>query len=84
MTINPEAHRLLTDQGAVVFIEHIEADFDDGDVENGPGTRGHPECDVYQSESHNIGIDWRGMDHNVRDFDMEAYCAEHMEDGHYE
>lgn len=59
--INPEAHRLLTDQGTAVLIEQGEADFDDGDPENGPGCGGHPEYDRYQDGSHDICIEWRGM-----------------------
>jgi hypothetical protein len=80
--INPIAHQFLTDQGAAVLVDQIEADFDDGDPENGPGTWGHPECDVYQSESHNIGIDWRGMTHEPRDFAMEEFADEMAK--HYE
>ena len=59
--INPEAHKLLTDQGAAVLVFQGDADFDDGDAENGPGTWGHPAYDLYQSESHDICVEWRGM-----------------------
>jgi hypothetical protein len=43
--VNPEAHRFLTDQGAAVLVYQGDADFDDGDAENGPGTWGHPDYD---------------------------------------
>jgi hypothetical protein len=59
--LNPEAHRLLTDQGAAVLVYQGEADFDDGDAENGPETWGCPEYDHYQSESHDVWIEWEGM-----------------------
>ena len=59
--INLQAHNFLTDQGAAVLVFQGEADFDDGDVENGPGAWGHPEYDHYQSDSHDICIEWRGM-----------------------
>ena len=60
--INEKANNLLTDQGAAVLMEQGEADFDDGDAENGPGYGGHPEYDRYHSEHMDICLDWRGMD----------------------
>lgn len=49
------AHEFLTDQGAYVHT-HIEAVFDDGDPENGPGTGGCDAYDVYGGDSHDIVI----------------------------
>lgn len=46
-------HDLLTDQGAYIHT-HIEADFDDGDPENGPGIYGHDAFDLYEGDSHDI------------------------------
>jgi hypothetical protein len=60
---NPEAHALLTDQGAAVLVDQGDADFEDnGDAESGPMISGYPDYDRYQSESHDIAIDWRGME----------------------
>lgn len=59
--INRIAHQLLTDQGAAVLIEQGDADFDDGDAENGPGTWGYPDYDLYHSEHQLICLDWRGV-----------------------
>jgi len=59
--VNPTAHRLLTDEGNAVLVEQGEPDFDDGDPENGPGSWGHPEYDQYQTDSHDIYIEWRGL-----------------------
>jgi len=53
-------HALLTDQGACVHVHH-EAEHDDGDPENGPGTRGFPAWDEYSSESHFFAVDERGL-----------------------
>ncbi len=61
-------HELLTDEGCYVH-EHVDADFDDGDPENGPGYGGHDEYDVYHGDSHclifqrgqlvdTVAIDW--------------------------
>ena len=47
------AHEFLTNEGAYTH-EHVDADFDDGDAENGPGTWGHDEYDVYHGDSHEI------------------------------
>jgi len=47
------AHDFLTDQGCYVHT-HFDADFDDGDPENGPGTSGHDEYDLYEGDSHDI------------------------------
>jgi hypothetical protein len=57
---NYRLHVLLTDQGACIH-EHHEADFDDGDAENGPGSDGHPAWDEYTSESHFIVVDHTGL-----------------------
>ena len=48
-----QAHNFLTDQGCYVH-SHIDADFDDGDAENGPGSGGHDEYDRYEGDSHDI------------------------------
>lgn len=45
------AHELLTDEGCYTHV-HYEADFDDGDAENGPGSGGHDEYDEYNGDSH--------------------------------
>lgn len=48
------AHDFLTDQGSYVHT-HIDAEFDDGDPENGPvDCNGHPEYDVYEGDSHDL------------------------------
>lgn len=48
------AHDFLIDQGCYVHT-HIEAEFDDGDPENGPGSYGgHPEYDVYEGDSYDL------------------------------
>jgi hypothetical protein len=47
------AHDFLTDEGAYVH-SHVEADCDDGDVENGPNGGGAPAFDLYEGESHDI------------------------------
>jgi hypothetical protein len=47
------AHNFLTDQGAYVHT-HIDADFDDGDPENGPGASGYDEYDLYEGDSHDL------------------------------
>jgi hypothetical protein len=47
------AHDFLTDQGAYVHT-HVDADFDDGDPENGPGTGGHDQYDLYEGDSHDL------------------------------
>jgi hypothetical protein len=52
-------HELLTDQGAYIH-SHIEADFDDGDPENGPGSYGHDAYDLYEGDSHDIIVQ-RGL-----------------------
>lgn len=82
---NTFAHRMFTDQGVCTH-KHFEAEVDDGDAENGPGTDGHPAFDEYTSDSHYIVIDACGflVHTQERDFDLEAYCNEHMDDGHYE
>lgn len=49
-------HELLTDQGAYIHT-HIEADFDDGDAENGPGPYGHGPFDLYEGDSHDIIVE---------------------------
>lgn len=54
-----DAHTFLTDQGAYVH-DHVEADFDDGDPENGPGSYGHEAFDCYEGDSHDIIIQ-RGL-----------------------
>lgn len=59
--LNATAHTFLTDQGAAVLVEKADADFDDGDPENGPGHGGHPEYDHYVTDGAEIYIDWRGM-----------------------
>jgi hypothetical protein len=46
-------HELLTDQGCYIHT-HIDAEFDDGDPENGPGTWGHDSFDLYEGDSHDI------------------------------
>jgi hypothetical protein len=46
-------HDFLTDQGAYVHT-HIDADFDDGDAENGPGSGGFDQYDLYEGDSHDI------------------------------
>jgi len=48
-----QAHKFLTDQGAYVHT-HIDADFDDGDPENGPGTGGYDAYDLYEGDSHDL------------------------------
>lgn len=53
------AHTFLTDQGAYTH-QHVDADHDDGDVENGPGTWGHDAFDVYGGDSHDIIVQ-RGL-----------------------
>lgn len=70
------AHELLTDEGACTHF-HVEADFDDGDVENGPGTWGHDECDVYESDSHVIVLR-RGLllDVELIDWDHVRWCEQ--------
>jgi hypothetical protein len=57
---NTFAHCMLTDQGCFVHT-HAEADFDDGDPENGPGTVGYPAFDVYEGDSHDLVIDQTGL-----------------------
>lgn len=49
----PTAHEFLTDQGCYIHT-HVDADFDDGDPENGPGSFGHDEYDLYEGDSHDI------------------------------
>lgn len=67
MTVGPKlshknefAHRMLTEEGSYTH-EHVEADFDDGDPENGPGCWGYPAYDVYHGDSHDIVIDHTGL-----------------------
>lgn len=48
-----DMHQLLVDQGNYVHI-HFEAEFDDGDPENGPGTWSSPAYDMYSGDSHDI------------------------------
>ena len=76
------AHTFLTDEGAYVH-DHIEAEWDDGDAESGPGCGGHPAFDMYSGDSHDIVLNEKGimLDLQPRDFDFEAYCQEHMDDG---
>lgn len=57
---NPFAHEMLTSDGAFIHT-HMEADFDDGDAENGPGYGGHDAYDLYEGESHDIVIDRSGL-----------------------
>jgi hypothetical protein len=57
---NHFAHAMLVSEGACSH-EHVEAEFDDGDGENGPGSWGHPAFDVYSSESHSLVIDDTGL-----------------------
>jgi len=59
--ISLKAHKFLTDQGAATLVYQGEADFDDGDPENGPGDWGYPDYDLYHSECQDIVIEWRGM-----------------------
>jgi hypothetical protein len=47
------AHDFLTEDVAYIHT-HIPADFDDGDPENGPGTDGYDEFDLYEGDSHDI------------------------------
>jgi hypothetical protein len=42
-----QAHNFLPDEGACVHT-HVDADFDDGDPENGPGSGGYDEYDLYE------------------------------------
>lgn len=74
--INPIAHAFLTDQGAAVLDHQGDADFDDGDPENGPGTWGYPDYDCYLSDGVSIAIDWRGMFTSEFDPRYEAYDNE--------
>lgn len=53
------AHAFLTDQGCYVHT-HIDADFDDGDAENGPGDTGNPPYDLYEGDSHDLILE-RGL-----------------------
>lgn len=59
--VNPVAHVLLTDQGAATLVEKGDADFDDGDPENGPGYGGHPDYDRYYADEMDICITWQGL-----------------------
>jgi hypothetical protein len=83
---NAQAHEFLTDQGAYVHT-HVEADFDDGDAENGPGVGGHDAYDLYEGDSHDIifqrgrimdliPIDWdevRFLGGQPDDFDYDSF-----------
>jgi hypothetical protein len=70
------AHEFLTDQGAYTHY-HVPAEFDDGDPENGPGTVGFDEVDVYEGDSHII-ILRRGIiiDLVPRDWEFEVFIEE--------
>lgn len=67
-------HRLLTESGYTYI--HFEAEFDDGDPENGPGTWGSPPFDEYSSETHRVVVDEYGWPiyMEARDLAFEAYC----------
>lgn len=79
-TNSPTLHDLLTDQGAYIHTR-IEADFDDGDVENGPGSWGHDAYDLYEGDSHDIIVQ-NGLivDMAVIDWDLFRFM-EGMHDG---
>jgi hypothetical protein len=47
------AHEFLTNEGNYTHT-HVDADFDDGDPENGPNGGGCDEYDLYQGDSHDI------------------------------
>lgn len=74
------AHEFLTDQGAYVH-SHIDADVDDGDLENGPGFVGNDEFDLYQGDSHDIIIQ-RGLlvDMVLMDLSLDRFFQSLMED----
>jgi hypothetical protein len=76
--INVFAHSMLTDQGAAVLDHQGEADFDDGDAENGPGTWGHPEYDCYQSDGMMLCLDWRGISTSEFERDPPDYTDDRM------
>jgi hypothetical protein len=73
--INQAAHDFLTSNG--YSHQHFEADFDDGDAENGPGFGGSPAYDLYTGELEIIGISETGeADREVRDLERERQEAE--------
>lgn len=58
---------------------HENADFDDGDPENGPGTWSHPAFDMYEGPDEYVFVSEMGeTDRQNRDNDLERWLANAM------
>lgn len=70
---NEDAHKQLVALG--YEYERVEAEFDDGTPEDGPGTWGHPPYDQYTSDVDYIIIDESGhfVHHEMRDLKLEEF-----------
>jgi hypothetical protein len=74
--LNPIVHSQLSALG--YWHEHVEAEFDDGDPESGPGTWGHDAFDRYTGPDHYLYADETGILHvEPRDHVLEAWIEEH-------
>jgi hypothetical protein len=75
--LNPTVHSQLSALG--YEHEHIPADFDDGDAENGPGTWGHPAFDTYTGPDYYVHVNASGILHiEKRDHQLEAWINAHV------
>jgi hypothetical protein len=74
---NEAAHAHLLSVGYTHL--RVEAEFDDGDPENGPGVWGAPAYDVYTGYEEIVGIGSHGLASFVkRDIERERWEAEHL------
>jgi hypothetical protein len=77
---NLDIHAHLTALG--FELTQYEADFDDGDPENGPGIYGCPPFDEYRDSSEYICIDMHGevVNREDRDLALEAWIDAQYEE----
>lgn len=77
---NPQLHAELLAKGYV--FTPMEAEFDDGDPENGPGQDGSPPYDEYQGPDEYVFVDEDGTAHHeARDHELEAWIDQMASSG---